>query len=98
MHNNTHAQAIYTDIDPDVVLQLHGDVEYIDMDDDGSNDFFIFKKSSYFTNSEYSWYRFNRIFKVGLISTPKMKLRVILQLMALVVGQLISHMHYWKGI
>ncbi len=46
MHNNTHAQAIYSDIDPDVVLQLHGDVEYIDMDDDGSNDFFIFKKSS----------------------------------------------------
>lgn len=65
MHNNTHAQAIYSDIDPDVVLQLHGDVEYIDMDDDGSNDFFIFKKSSYFTNSEYSWYRFNRIFKAG---------------------------------
>ena len=43
MHNNTHAQAIYSDIDPDVVLQLHGDVEYIDMDDDGSNDFFIFR-------------------------------------------------------
>ena len=71
MHNNTHAQAIYSDIDPDVVLQLHGDVEYIDMDDDGSNDFFIFKKSSYFTNSEYSWYRFNRIFKVGPNFNPE---------------------------
>ncbi|HNF70553.1 MAG TPA: hypothetical protein PLL28_14320, partial [Chitinophagales bacterium] len=54
MQNNTHAQAIYTDIDPDVVLQFNGDVEYIDMDNDGTNDFFIFKKSSYFTNSEYT--------------------------------------------
>ena len=71
MHNNSKAQAIYTDIDPDVVLQFQGDVEHIDMDNDGTNDFFIFKKSSYFTNSEYSWYRFNRIFKAGPNFNPE---------------------------
>lgn len=65
MHNNSNAQAVYTDIDPDSVLQFHGDVAYIDMDLDGTNDFFIFKKSSYFTSSFYSVYRFNRIFKAG---------------------------------
>jgi hypothetical protein len=71
MHNNTHAQAIYTDIDPDVVLQLDGNYIYIDMDNDGSNDFFLLKDSHYFTNSEYSWYRFNRVLWAGPNFNPE---------------------------
>ena len=61
MHNNTKAQAVYTNIDPDVVLNVDGDYTYIDMDNDGTNDFFILKESHYFTNAEYSWYRFKRV-------------------------------------
>ncbi|MBK8343263.1 MAG: hypothetical protein IPL12_08080 [Bacteroidetes bacterium] len=48
-----------------MMLSLDGDFTYIDIDLDGTNDFFLLKKSSYFTSSFYSIYRFNRIFKCG---------------------------------
>ncbi len=65
MHNNSVAQAVYTDFDPDVVLSDDGNFTYIDMDGNGNNDFFILKKSHYFTNTLYSWYRFNRVIYAG---------------------------------
>jgi len=65
INSHSKAQAIYTSFDPDVMLSLDGDFTYIDIDLDGTNDFFLLKKSSYFTSSFYSIYRFNRIFKCG---------------------------------
>ncbi len=65
MQNNSVAQAVYTDFDPDVVLSDDGNFTYIDMDGNGNNDFFILKKSHYFTNTLYSWYRFNRVIYAG---------------------------------
>jgi hypothetical protein len=71
MHNNTKAQAVYTDIDPDVVLTVDGNYTFIDMDGNGTNEFFMLKDSHYFTNSEYSWYRFNKVLWAGPQFTPE---------------------------
>ncbi len=65
MHNNSKAQAVYTDLDPDIVLSVDGNFTYIDMDGNGNNDFFLLKDSHYFTSTFYSVYRFNRVLWAG---------------------------------
>ena len=39
LHNGADAQVVYTDLIPDLIFQYDGDFEYIDMNDDGVNDF-----------------------------------------------------------
>lgn len=39
MHSDLSAQAIYTDIDPDIVLQFDDETTGVDMDNDGDFDF-----------------------------------------------------------
>lgn len=46
LHPTLDAEVIYTDIDPDVVLQYDGEVAGIDMDNNGSIDFAFLKNSS----------------------------------------------------
>ncbi len=45
LHNDTFSQAIYTDINPDVVLDEPDEIFGIDLDDDGLNDFNFFNES-----------------------------------------------------
>jgi len=71
MHGNADAQAIYTDVEPDVTLQYDGEYLYIDMDLDGSNDFFLLKESHYFTNTFYEIYRFNHVIYAGPNFNPE---------------------------
>ncbi|MBP9136629.1 MAG: T9SS type A sorting domain-containing protein [Chitinophagales bacterium] len=46
--HDSEAQAVYTDIDPDVSLDMHGEAKYIDMDNNGTTDY-IFLNWSYNT-------------------------------------------------
>lgn len=71
MHGNTSAQAVYTDVEPDVALQFDGEYFYIDMENDGSNDFFLLKGSHYFTNTFYDIYRFNHVLYAGPNFNPE---------------------------
>ncbi len=45
LHGNTNAQAVYINIDPDVILDTPGQIFGIDLDNDGLNDFNFFNKS-----------------------------------------------------
>lgn len=71
MHGNTSAQAVYTDVEPDVALQYDDEYFFIDMDNDGSNDFFLLKGSHYFTNTFYEIYRFNHVIYAGPNFNPE---------------------------
>jgi len=71
MHGNTSAQAVYTDVEPDVALQYDGEYFFVDMDNDGSNDFFLLKGSHYFTNTFYDIYRFNHVLYAGPNFNPE---------------------------
>ena len=51
MHSDLSAQAIYTDIDPDIVLQFDDETTGVDMDNDGDFDFAFFKLSYYWTST-----------------------------------------------
>ena len=58
---NTNAQVIYTDIDPDIELNLDGQTAGIDMDNNGTIDFAFLKSSATFTtffvSSDITLYR-----------------------------------------
>ncbi|HNF70605.1 MAG TPA: T9SS type A sorting domain-containing protein [Chitinophagales bacterium] len=71
LHGNTSAQAVYTDIEPDVTLQYDDDYVYIDLDGDGSNDYFLLKDSHYFSNTFYEIYRFNHVLYCGPNFNPE---------------------------
>lgn len=44
-NSKTSAQVIYTDLEPDIELQFNGETAFIDMDNDGTNDFAFLKTS-----------------------------------------------------
>ena len=46
---SSYTQAVYTDIDPDIILDEPGEFAGIDFDDDGINDFNFFNRSSFTT-------------------------------------------------
>ena len=41
MQNNSIAEVIYTDIEPDIILDEGGEAAELDMNDDGISDFFF---------------------------------------------------------
>lgn len=49
LQNNSDAQAIYTDIDPDISIQFDGQTAGIDMDNNGTFDFAFLKTSGSYT-------------------------------------------------
>lgn len=61
MNNNLSSQAVYTDIDPDIILQLDNETAGVDMDNDGDYDFAFLKASHYWSSSIYSDYEFRHI-------------------------------------
>lgn len=71
LQSNAAGQAVYTDIEPDVELQYQGDYFYVDMDNNGTNDFFLIKRSHYFTNTFYELYRFNHVLSCGPNFNPE---------------------------
>ena len=55
MQNNSDAQAIYTDIDPDISIQFDGQTAGIDMDNNGTFDFAFLKTSGSYTYATTSF-------------------------------------------
>ncbi|MEZ5013596.1 MAG: T9SS type A sorting domain-containing protein [Chitinophagales bacterium] len=51
--NKAEAEVIYTDIDPDIVLDSNGEGALVDMDNDGINDFGFLKSSALYTYYTY---------------------------------------------
>ena len=45
MQNNSIAEVIYTDIEPDIILDEGGEAAELDMNDDGISDFFFHNNS-----------------------------------------------------
>lgn len=62
LHNNSEAQAIYTDLEPDIEIQLDGQTAGVDMDNNGTMDFAFLKTSGgyyfYWTFTSTQVYRF----------------------------------------
>lgn len=62
LHNNSEAQAIYTDIEPDIEIQFDGQTAGVDMDNNGTMDFAFLKTSGgyyfYWTFTSTQVYRF----------------------------------------
>ena len=54
--NSAKAEAVYTDIDPDVILDTDLDFAYIDLDNNGASDFVFFNFSYYFATSSLALY------------------------------------------
>ena len=50
------AEAVYTDIDPDLILDSDLDFAYIDLDNNGASDFVFFNFSYYFATSSLALY------------------------------------------
>ena len=57
MHNNSLAQAIYTDLEPDFDLQLDYEIASIDMDNNGIYEFAFLKTSDSYTSYSYTFFR-----------------------------------------
>ncbi|MBP9221510.1 MAG: T9SS type A sorting domain-containing protein [Chitinophagales bacterium] len=55
LQNNSDAQAIYTDIDPDISIQFDGQTAGIDMDNNGTFDFAFLKTSGSYTYATTSF-------------------------------------------
>ena len=69
VQKHAETQVIYTDLVPDLVFQYNGDFEYIDMNNDGINEFGFLKSSGIdstitTTSVNTSWY-FKRVIWVG---------------------------------
>lgn len=65
LYDNSNAQAIYSDLDPDIVLQFDNETAGVDMDNDGDYDFAFLKSSYYWTDSFYSDYEFRHVLWCG---------------------------------
>jgi len=63
----TDAEVIYTDIDPDIVLDTDGNYYALDMDGNGSGDF-QFLKSTFSINPSFSYYYYFQELVVGPFS------------------------------
>ncbi|MFI5170898.1 MAG: T9SS type A sorting domain-containing protein [Chitinophagales bacterium] len=50
MNKETNAQAVYTDIEPDIILEFNNDEANIDLDDAGGIDFVLLKTSGTYTD------------------------------------------------
>lgn len=70
-HPNTHAQVVYTDLDPDIILHFDGQTAGIDMDNNGTYDFAFFRTNNYFSDSLYSDYEYRYILWCGPYGTPQ---------------------------
>jgi len=51
--NESRGQAIYTDVDPDIILDSHGEIGTVDMDNDGVIDFAFLNTSGTLTSSSF---------------------------------------------
>ena len=69
LHNESIAQAIYTDLEPDIVLQLNNEIASIDMDNNGIYDFAFLKTSGTYTTGYSSSSRFRHAVWAGPFST-----------------------------
>jgi len=58
MQNETRGEAVYHDIDPDVVLAEDFDFVYLDIDANGMDDFLFLNFSYYYTDSSLVLYQF----------------------------------------
>ncbi len=63
LSSTVKADAVYSDIEPDIVLENDGDIFFLDMDENGANDF-AFLNSTWidFTTDSFYSSRFERIF------------------------------------
>ena len=71
MHSDLSAQAIYTDIDPDIVLQFDDETTGVDMDNDGDFDFAFLKLSYYWTSTFSTDYEFRHALWCGPYGSPE---------------------------
>lgn len=60
IQQRSSAEAVYYDIDPDTVIDLHVEFYYLDINDDTISDFVFFKVSTYYYDSFYDTTRFKR--------------------------------------
>src|SRR5437868_7444536 len=61
----SNAEAIYTDLEPDIEIQFEGQTAFVDIDNDGLLDFGFLKTSNTYTTSINSLVRYLREFWVG---------------------------------
>jgi len=54
LHNNINAQAVYTDIEPDIIIQFDEETAGIDMDNNGTYDFAFLKTSGSYEHGTFS--------------------------------------------
>jgi hypothetical protein len=59
-HQKLLAEAVYYDIDPDTVIDLHVEFYYLDINEDTISDFVFFKVSTYYYDTFYNTTRFKR--------------------------------------
>lgn len=70
MHTQTDAEVIYTDVVPDVVIDVPGTGVEIDLDGNGTNDFnFLFTSTNFFASTY--WGGFNFYVINAILATPE---------------------------
>ena len=68
LHQNARGQAVYTDMDPDIVLDSDNESAGIDMDISGTNDFAFINRTGSFSTYSSNYVSFFEVINVGPLS------------------------------